>query len=237
MKQLIALSLLLLSVAARGQEQRQVDVTFFCLKYVPGLETVHVPAGAASEPVRLSTANMSKPVKMQLADDLAVFHRTPAGDPKTPPLPAASIRIPKDIGKALVVLVPNRSGEAEPYRALLVDHGEKFRGGTYRVINFSHKSVRGAIGRSYIEAASGKSADLELQGDPGTVQGVRFEFHDEGRWNRLTETRCAVRKDRRWLLCIYQEPNGRMNMRSIPDRTQLLVPVAADPADITSLSN
>jgi len=32
-----------------------------------------------------------------------------------------------------------------------------------------------------------------------------------------------VRKDRRWLLCVYQEPGtDRINMRSIPDRTHLL---------------
>ena len=49
---------------------------------------------------------------------------------------------------------------------------------------------------------------------------MRFEFFDEDRWNLLTETRCAIRKDRRWFTCIYQDAaTGRMNIRSIPDRT------------------
>ncbi|RYD49290.1 MAG: hypothetical protein EOP85_01910 [Verrucomicrobiaceae bacterium] len=63
---------------------------------------------------------------------------------------------------------------------------------------------------------------------------MRFEIEKEGRWSRLTETRCAVRKDRRWLLCVYLDPaTGRVNMRSIPDRSRLLVP-ATDGEAITS---
>jgi hypothetical protein len=55
---------------------------------------------------------------------------------------------------------------------------------------------------------------------------VRFEFFDQDRWNLLTETRCAIRKDRRWLTCIYQDPvTRRMNIRSIPDRTPVIATV------------
>lgn len=225
MKPLLLLLALALPLLA---EQRNVDVSFFCLKYAPGVETIHLAKQDASEPVRLSTANITAPVTIPIEGDLAVFHSTPAENPKALPPAAARIRIPANVSKALVVLVPNRAGETEPYRALLVDHGDSFRLGSYRVINFSHRSIRGAIGRSYIEAHPGAMTDLALNGEAGAVQGVRFEFQNDGRWNRFTETRCAVRKDRRWLLCVYQDPvTQRMNMKSIPDRTLLLQPVNA----------
>ncbi|WAC21514.1 hypothetical protein OVA24_08970 [Luteolibacter sp. SL250] len=226
MKQLLLLLTLALPLQA---ESRNVAVSFFCLKYVAGQETIHLAKASGSEPVRLSTANMTDPVTIPVESDLAVFHRAPAGDPKAPPAAAAKIRIPATVDKALIILVPAAAGSAEPYQAVLVDHGPRFSLGTYRVVNFSRKAIRGAVGRSYVEAASGGMTDLELKGEAGAVQGVRFEFQDEGRWNRLTETRCAVRKDRRWLLCVYQDPvTRRMNMKSIPDRTLLLQPVSVE---------
>ncbi len=213
------LALLALAAPLMAQEQRQIEVSFYCLKYIPGLETIHVPKAGGTEPVRLSTANLTNPVKTVLAGDEAVFLKGPEDT-----TPAGRIRIPAAVTKALLVLVPAGPKGGGVYHPLLIDQGESFKAGTYRVVNFSHRKIRGAIGRSYIEAATGRMADLELQGEPGTVQGVRFEFENEGRWNRLTETRCAVRKDRRWLLCVYQDPaTGRMNMRSIPDRSNLLV--------------
>lgn len=233
------LQLLLLALALPLQAApRNIDVSFFCLKYVAGQETIHLTKQAGSEAVRLSTANMTEPVTIPIEGNQAVFLRTPLADPKALPALAAKVTIPENVDKALVILVPNPAGTAEPYHAVLVDHGHRFPLGTYRVVNFSRKAIRGAIGRAYIEAASGGMTDLELKGEAGAVQGVRFEFQDEGRWNRLTETRCAVRKDRRWLLCVYQDPvTRRMNMKSIPDRTRLLQPVAVEAAAGETVAN
>lgn len=225
MKHLLAFLALAAPLHA-ADETRTVDVSFYCLKYAPGLETIHVPQGIGSTAVRLSTANLTDPLPATVVNGQAILSRA-AIDPtsKTPAESVGKFTIPADIREAIVVLIPDKPGSAQPYRSLVLDRGERFRAGTYRVINFSPKKIRGAIGRSYVEAASGKTGDLELKGEPGTVQGVRFEVENEGRWNRLTETRCAVRKDRRWLLCVYQDPaTGRVNMRSIPDRTRLLVP-------------
>ena len=77
------------------------------------------------------------------------------------------------------------------------------------------------MGRQVVKAEPGAIANLEIKGEPGSIVPVRFEFFEEKRWNLLTETRAAVRNDRRWLMCIYQDPStGRMNIRSIPDRTR-----------------
>jgi len=235
MKTLLALLALVVPLHA-ADEVRNVEVSFFCLKYVPGLETIHVANGNVTAPVRLSTANLTDPINASAVNGDVILRKDETAAPAI-----GKIKIPADISKALVVLVPGKPGAAEPYSALVMDRGDKFRLGTYRVINFSPRKIRGGIGRSYVEAASGATGDLELTGEPGAVQGVRFEFEKEGRWNRLTETRCAVRKDRRWLLCVYQDPvTNRVNMRSIPDRTRLLVTAdqaaQADEPDLTSTS-
>lgn len=230
MKTLLALLALVLPLHA-ADEVRNVEVSFFCLKYVPGLETIHVAQGSITAPVRLSTANITDPITASAVNGDVVWRKDAGAAPAI-----GKIKIPADIEKALVVLVPGKPGAAEPYSALVMDRGERFRLGTYRVINFSPRKIRGGIGRSYVEAASGATGDLVLNGEAGAVQGVRFEFEKEGRWNRLTETRCAVRKDRRWLLCVYQDPvTNRVNMRSIPDRTLLLA--AADQAEETDLTS
>jgi hypothetical protein len=233
MKHLLAFLALALPLHA---DPRNVDVSFFCLKFAAGTHELHTPQ--QTDPIQLSTANITVPVTVSVENDEAVFHTGPIVDPKQLPPLAAKVHIPKNLHKALVVLVPAPKSSGQAYHGLVIDHGEDFKMGTYRVINFSQRSIRGAIGKSFIEARSGASANLALEGEPGAVQGVRFEFHDGERWNRLTETRCSVRKDRRWLLCVFQEPGGRMNMRSIPDRTNLLVPVnAAEAGGTTSLAN
>jgi hypothetical protein len=133
---------------------------------------------------------------------------------------AAKLKIPTGLRKALVVLLPAPSGSTEPYQAFAIDYArDSFRKGTYRLVNVSRHPVRGAIGRSYAEIKPGASGDIELQGEEGATQGVKFEFQDKDAWQRLTETRCAVRRDRRWLVIVHEDPaTHRMNLRSIPDR-------------------
>lgn len=227
MKLLIPLFALASSLSLRAAEPREVELAFYCLNYAPGVETIHVPHGKALEAVRLSTANLTTPTVVTLANDEAKI----LSDPSSPGSVAATVKVPADIQKGLIVLVPDTAGGGKSYRSLVIDRGDRFPLGTYRVVNFSRQSIRGAIGKKFVQVASAGIADLALEGEPGAVQGVRFEFEKEGRWSRLTETRCAVRADRRWLLCIYQDPaSGRMNLRSIPDRSNLLVPPGETPS-------
>src|SRR6218665_282734 len=153
MKHLLAFLALALPLHA---DPRNVDVSFFCLKYAPGTQELHVPQQV--DPIRLSTANITAPVTVAVENDEAYFLTGAVTDPKKLPPLAAKVHIPKNINKALVVLVPAPSGSPQPYHGLVIDHGADFRMGTYRVINFSKRSIRGAIGKSYIEANSGGSA-------------------------------------------------------------------------------
>ena len=211
---LVAFAALALPLHA-APESRSIQASFYCFQYAPGIQSLDVPDGGAGQAVRLSTANITPAVNLTLSgSDALVFA---AGD-KTKP--AARVNIPGDLNKALIVLLPAPAGSAEAYRGFAIDYTrDRFPLGTYRLVNVSKHPVRGAIGRSYAEVKPGGVAGLELQGDEGATQGVKFEFNEKGKWNRLTEARAAVRRDRRWLVCVYQDPaTQRMNLRSIPDR-------------------
>lgn len=214
MKTTLATFLALALPLMAAPEVRTVETSFYCFKQAPGVDAIRIANGENFTTVKLSTANISDPVALPVTEGLGSLQRPDAGSA------AAKVKIPAGLNKALVVLLPAPSGSAEPYQAFAIDYArDSFRKGTYRLVNVSRKPVRGAIGRSYAEVKPGGSGDIELQGEEGATQGAKFEFHDQGAWKRLTETRCAVRRDRRWLILVHEDPaTQRMNLRSIPDR-------------------
>ncbi len=213
MKALAIILALTLPLAA-APEARTVEASFYCFKQAPGVESVSIVQGEMPTTVKLSAANISDPVELPVIEGLATLQRPDGAGT------AAKLKIPAGLRKALIVLLPAPSGSAEPYQAFAIDYArDTFRKGTYRLVNVSRHPVRGAIGRSYAEIKPGGTGDIELQGEEGATQGVKFEFHDQDAWQRLTETRCAVRRDRRWLVIVHEDPaTHRMNLRSIPDR-------------------
>lgn len=210
------------SLLAQEPEQK-IPASFYAFDYVSGHETINIQSGAETfEEVRLSKANIVGPMSAVAAGGMFRIHSKPVtveGKVTHPVLSTAPL--PAGIKRALVVLFPDPKNPKEPYRSLVFDHDLKdFPLGVYRLINLSPRPVRGSIARDYVEAKPGGIANLQPKGEPGDIVPVRFEFYDKDRWNLLTETRCAIRRDRRWLTCIYEDPaTGRMNIRSIPDRT------------------
>ena len=222
---IIALTLYLALQGGAQDSPAKVSASFYAFATVPGNQSVMVPSAAeAFEEVRLSTANIVGPYTCVITAGKLTIHSGNTveqnGKVSRPVIASGSIR--PDLKKALVVLFPAPVDSAEKYRCLVFNHDlSDFPLGVYRLINISNKPVRGAVGRQVVKAEPGGIANLEMRGDPGEILPVRFEFFENERWNLLTETRAAVRKDRRWLMCIYQDPStGRMNIRSIPDRTR-----------------
>ena len=219
---------LLLAVQALAQNaETRIHTCFYAFGRVPGHESLFCPtAQDAYEEVRLSPANIVGPVHALALEGRIRLYGAPAAAEAQANRPLlAETRLPQGIRRALIVLFPAPAGEATPYKALAFEHDlAGFPLGVYRVINLSSHPVRGVVGRKIVEAKPGEITHLEPAGEPGSVQPVRFEYHQQERWNLLTETRAAIRKDRRWLMCVYQDPSsGRMNIRTIPDRTLLKV--------------
>jgi len=223
----LALLLLFAAPLIAQESKPKISASFYAFAYSPGDESVFLPSGAGTsfEEIRLSTANIVGPVPCAITDGKLTIHSEPVkgadGKMSNPVIATGSIGA--DIRKALVVLFPLPESDAMKYRCIVLNHElTDFPLGVYRLMNLSNKPVRGAIGKEIVGAKPGGIANLTLQGEPGAIVPVRFEFYEEKRWNLLTETRAAVRKDRRWLMCIYQDPaTGRMNIRSIPDRTKV----------------
>jgi hypothetical protein len=219
----------LAAVLIAAEPLPKINASFYAFAYVPGHEKVRIMTGPeASDEIQLSTANIVGPVTAAAVNGAIRICDQPVtveGKITHPVLSTA--KLPQGIKRALVILFPSAKGDKEPYRSLVLNHDlQDFPLGVYRVINISPHPIRGAIARDYVEAKPGGIANLEPAGEPGAVVPVRFEFFDQGRWNLLTETRCAIRKDRRWLTCVYQDPvTGRMNIRSIPDRRPVIEPV------------
>ncbi|BCU78532.1 hypothetical protein [Luteolibacter sp. LG18] len=230
-------ALLATTLLAHADTPPHVDVSLYCFQFAPDTKQLAIRTGETTyQDVELSTANITGPVQALVTDGRITLHRqltAPDGKVTWPVIGSAKVTAP--MSRALLLLLPGSSGSPEPYRCTLMDHAEaSFPFGTYRIVNLSPFAVRGAIGRSLIDLKSATTGDLKLEGEPGAVVPSRFEFFDCNRWNLLTETRCAIRKDRRWLLCIYRdEDSGRMNLRSIPDRVQQVMASA----DASSASN
>jgi len=222
----LTLSALILALTPLGAQEGppRIAVSLYAFGYAPGHQDVHLrtgPEGYAK--VELSTANIVGPVMSLLTEGKLTVHGepTPSAEGGTTYPVIGSATLPSGLRRALVVLLPDPENKQTPYRTLVIEHDpEGFPLGTYRLINLSTHPIRGAVGRSIVRAEPGGLATLEPKGEPGSVLPVRFEYHANERWNRLTETRCAVRKDRRWLMCVYRDPKTRrLNIRSIPDRT------------------
>jgi hypothetical protein len=225
----IAFLLLLLAGRVFGQDAPpKISASFYAFAYVAGHESVQAPTGSgAFQTVRLSTANIVGPVDCPVVDGKLTLHSTKAPAEGAPAV-LTTATVPTGIKRAVVILFPPAAGKTDEYRSLVINHdATDFPLGIYRLVNLANKPIRGAVGREIVQAKPGGIADLKLTGTPGTVVPVRFEFFEEKRWNLLTETRAAIRDDRRWLMFIFEDPaTGRMNIRSIPDRTRPATPPA-----------
>lgn len=219
---ILALIPQLAAVLIAAEPLPKVTASFYAFAYVPGHEKVRVMTGPESfEEIRLSTANIVGPVTAVVVNGaLRICDEPVTAEGKITHPVLSTAKLPTGAKHVLVILAPAAAGSKEPYRSLVLNHDlGDFPLGVYRMINISPYPIRGAIARNFIEAKPGGIANLELKGQPGSIAPVRFEFFDDNRWNLLTETRAAIRNDRRWLTCIYKDPvTGRMNIRSIPDR-------------------
>lgn len=221
---LLAVLLISTAISPAQPEQVRIPACFYAFDYATGHETVFCMTNAGEESeIILSRANIVGPIHTVMTDGVIQLHAHGEPDANGEPtrIPVASARVPNGIDRALIVLLPNAPDAPTPYRAIAFDHNHRaFPLGTYRILNLSAFPVRGAIGSQRVAVQPGQKADLALRGQPGSVVPVRFEYFENESWALLTETRSAVREDRRWLLCLYRDPaNGRFNMRSIPDRT------------------
>ena len=209
------------SLSHAREKPSRIPVSFYCFAYADGLQEVYVRTGADSySEIQLSTANIIGPMEMILSDGAVTLHRKDkdAEGREIHPL-VGSAKIGR-AGKPLLVLFPAAKNDKLPYRTLTLDRSNaNFPLGSYQFINVSPHPMRGRVGKTLLHSKPGSVTNLRPEGAPGDVVAVVFEHHDGKLWRPMTQTRWAIRSDRRTLLCAYLDPRDRrVKMRAIPER-------------------
>lgn len=223
---ILTLAIFWVATLAAQDTPPKVAASFYAFDYAPKLQQVSIMAAEGDyQKITLSKANIIGPIEAVLVDSNLALYGAPVETDGVITRPVvATVKIPSQIKKPLIVVFPAPEGKRRPYNSLVLDHANTdFPLGVYRVINASPFPIRGIISQNTIKTKPGSIEDLKPTGEPGTTVPMRFEYFENERWNLLTETRCAIRNDRRWLVCVYQDTRtGRLNLRSIPDRSHLL---------------
>jgi hypothetical protein len=223
----VLLVAVVLGGAASAQQQPpKISASFYCFRYAKGLEDVYVRTGdAAFKKIELSTANMIGPIPVVVEKGFVAVHTIATdGEGKTiyPVAGRAKVGV---LRKPLVILFPGAKGAKLPYDVLMLDRSEaRFPLGSYKFVNLATFPIRAAIGKSILKLNPGGVKTLKPKGSPGQMINVIFEFHDGKQWRPMTQTRWAIRPDKRILSCAYLDPTDkRVKLRAIPER---LVPPA-----------
>ena len=222
---LLTMSLLALAGGGlTGQEKKQetIAVSLYAFDYAKGHETVYLARGKKMpQEIRLSTANILGVYSTVLDDDSRVVIRTREENEEGMIIypPIAHMEIPANVKDPLLILLPalTETGDAT-YKILVIDRSlGNFPEGSYRLINFSPRDVRGLIGKAKVYAAARKMSSFNPSDTDAHQLDVYFQYKEKESWETFGRTRWVTDKKKRGLLCAYLDPRTRrMNIRGIP---------------------
>lgn len=222
MRFLLLITLLLPGTLAAQDKLPKTSLSVYSFRYAENLETVFLRSDVEGfQKIELSTANLLGPFTAALSGGAITFHKEDKNDAGETIYPIiARAKIPASIKQPIALLLPAAPDAKLPYLTLIVDQSKRdFPMGSYKLINLAPHGIRAAVGKSRLEAKPGGIKLLKPTEKPGSMVQVLFQYHDGQRWRKMTETRWAIRKDRRSLVCAYLDPRDkRMKMRSIPAR-------------------
>ncbi|MEO1857337.1 MAG: hypothetical protein ABGY95_08265 [Rubritalea sp.] len=200
------------------QDERVVKVSLYAFDYAKSHKTVYLTDGEGQvTDVRLSTANIIGPFKTRLDDKLNVVVRckTKNEDGETVYPAIAKVKIPTHIREPLLVLFPG--GKVSVYKGFAIDRKmSDFPLGSYKCINMSPTAIRGLVGKTKVQVASGKVAFFDPSANAGEYLDVHFQYQRPDDWKTFGRTRWPKQKVRRCILFVYLDPlTKRMKIRSM----------------------
>ena len=230
---ILMLSLTVTLTAELKAEERLVDIYLYAVEYSQEHKTVYLAKPSAGYyEIGLSKANIYGPFQSKVSEN----GRLRLCQKQTPPpemetdveyiYPAiAEVKIPSSMREPLIVLVPVE-GEMR-YKALVLDRSvTDFPMGSYKLVNFSSRNLRGIIGKTLtrVSAWNVTTFNPSKANDDDRLQ-VQFQYMEGDRWFTFGSTTWSVRSDKRTLLCAYISPDtGRMRIRGIPVKEPVKVP-------------
>lgn len=227
------LSLTVTLTAQLKAEERLVNVYLYAAEYAKEHKTVYLAKPSAGYyEVGLSNANIYGPFQSKVSEDGRLWlcqKQTPPPEMETKLeyiYPAiAEVKIPSSMSEPLLVLVP-AEGEMR-YKALVLDRSvTDFPMGSYKLVNFSSRNLRGVIGKTLtrVSAWNVTTFNPSKANDDDRLQ-VQFQYKEGDRWFTFGSTTWSIRADKRTLLCAYISPDtGRMKIRGIPVKEPVKVP-------------
>lgn len=228
----IKILLYLMIVGSCFAQSRKVGAYFYTMDYADQDREILLPSSKDDyEKISLSTANIYGPYKTTLTKENKLFlcdkNPLPIDQQKDAPFThpiIANIQIPSNIKEPLIILIPSK--KSMKYEALVVERSvTDFPMGSYRMINFTNRNIRGMVGNTKVQIKPWKQAFFNptKDSDNSNRYKVIFQFEENERWQTFGATTWTKRLNKRTLLFSYISPdNGKMKIRAIPIREQLV---------------
>jgi hypothetical protein len=213
-------------------EERLVNVYLYAADYAKEHKTVYLAkSNEGYHKIGLSKANIYGPFKTKVSEDGRLWlcqkqSPPPGAETKVeyfyPPI--AEVKIPSSMKEPLLVLVP-AEGKMR-YKALVLERSvTDFPMGSYKLVNFSSRKVRGMIGKTLTQVSAWKMTTVDPSDNQDDRLKVQFQYQEGDRWHTFGSTTWRNRTDKRTLLCAYVSPDtGRMKIRGIPVKEPVKVP-------------
>lgn len=182
---------------------------------------VKVLTGKDLTEVTLSKRLASEPVKIP-ADGLIRIVRVTA-NPDKPSEPAyltlARARIPEDMSKALIILVPAPKSDSGLVYQTKVQNLAEFKGGDYLYLNLTKVNVAVQLGDQRIGLKPGKTSIYKaptLRQSTNTAVSYHYYHPTQKKWKLLSASTIVLRPTRRELCVFSWDPRyQRVNYHGI----------------------
>lgn len=163
-------------------------------------------------PLNFRPQDLTEVLFMQPVNGSLILYDKATIDPENPAASlAASVKLPQDIKRAIVVLLPAPSGEKPAYRMVLIDDSEKaFPGGESRAISLIGVETAIQAGEHKLPVNSGKISrvpPVRKVNDFNMAQ-TNFYYQKDGSWVAFTERQLQYLDACRRLFIIHATPGA-----------------------------
>jgi hypothetical protein len=206
----LILAVLLVPLLAHAQD-RVVSCRFLGFQTGDTTSLINVAAGTEMS-CPLESSGISAPVSLVATNNVLNF--VTAKDRK----PACAINVPPNMRQALIVITPNGSDPAKPWRGFAIEDSKKnFPDGGALVVNLHSSNIRFVIGEHKYVLKPGDQYGMEMpkQVDDFNMATVAFEFSNKDQWAKASESRQRFTPGLRYLMIAYTDPASQRPRLSV----------------------
>ena len=203
----------LLTLTAHAQEAARLGVRAFLMDPAHPAAQLYL-RDTTGDVVKLSIASMELGKAQQTVpvNGSLVLFNTATFDPKTPQSAvAASIAVPKNMKRAIVIIVPAPANATPAYRMVLIDDSPAaFPQGESRILSLAPLETAMEAGEHKLpcKPAAITSAPPVKRLDPYNMAQTNFYYRKDGSWIAFSECRMKYLDEFRQVFIIYMIPGS-----------------------------